>query len=119
VNRDRRRAERAGRRAEGLAAFWLRLTGWRILARRWRGPGGEIDLIARRGRIIAFVEVKRRVDHAAAREAITANQRQRISRTAAAFLSGRPDLADCDTRFDVVTIARLRPPQRIADAWRL
>jgi len=58
--RDRRRAERAGRVGETAAAWWLRLKGWRILARRVRTPAGEVDLIARRGNLIAFVEVKRR-----------------------------------------------------------
>jgi putative endonuclease len=56
----RQSAERGGRRAESLAAWWLRLKGWRILARRVRTPVGEIDLVARRGRTIAFVEVKAR-----------------------------------------------------------
>ena len=51
----RREAERQGRRAESLAALWLRLIGWRILARRVRTPAGEVDLIARRGRMVAFV----------------------------------------------------------------
>ena len=60
----RRRAERGGRRAEALAALWLRLKGWTILARRVRTPVGEVDLIARRGRTIAFVEVKARASAA-------------------------------------------------------
>jgi putative endonuclease len=53
-------AEQRGRGAERIAAWWLRLRGWRILAQRARVPGGEVDLIARRGRIVAFVEVKAR-----------------------------------------------------------
>ena len=60
-------AEQRGRGAERIAAWWLRLRGWRILAQRARVPGGEVDLIARRGRIVAFVEVKaRRRDASAA-----------------------------------------------------
>ena len=57
---NRQLAEARGRKAESLAAWWLRLKGWRILARRTRVPGGEVDLIAKRGRIVAFVEVKLR-----------------------------------------------------------
>ena len=56
----RQRAESGGRRAETLAAWWLRLKGWRILATRARTPVGEVDLVARRGRTLAFVEVKAR-----------------------------------------------------------
>jgi len=119
VSAERRRAERRGRRAETLAALRLQLGGWRILARRWRGPGDEIDLIAKRGRVVAFVEVKRRGDHDVARAAVTARQRRRIGDAAAAFLAVRPDLRDCAARFDVVTVAGLRPPRRIVDAWRL
>src|SRR3546814_19254911 len=62
---NRRRAERGGRRAEALAALWLRLKGWAIVARRVRTPRGEVDLVARRGRIIAFVEVEARAPEAA------------------------------------------------------
>ena len=68
---DRRLAERRGRRAETLAAWYLRLKGYRILARRYRTPVGEIDLIVRRGRLVAFVEVKRRPTEAEAAEAVT------------------------------------------------
>ena len=55
----RQRAERSGRRGERIAAWWLRLKGWRILAMRARTPVGEVDLVARRGHMLAFVEVKR------------------------------------------------------------
>ncbi|MET5012204.1 YraN family protein, partial [Burkholderia pseudomallei] len=58
--RDRRQAEATGRRGERLAAWWLRLKGWTILDRRVRTPAGEVDLIARRGSLVAFVEVKTR-----------------------------------------------------------
>ena len=60
MTRCRRERERGGRRAEALAAWWLRLKGWKILARRLRTPLGEVDLVARRGRTVAFVEVKAR-----------------------------------------------------------
>ena len=114
----RRRAWRYGRLAEAAAAGWLRLKGYRVVARRFRTPLGEVDLVVRRGRTLAFVEVKARHEAAAALEAVTPRQRGRIGRAAQAFLVRRPDLADCDLRFDVVIVGRGRPPRHLADAWR-
>ncbi|MEM7566954.1 MAG: YraN family protein, partial [Pseudomonadota bacterium] len=81
-DRRRVRAERRGRWAEAYVAARLRLAGWRILARRVRTPFGEIDGIARRGRTLAFLEIKARADWHAAETAITPHQRQRIARAA-------------------------------------
>lgn len=114
----RRLAERRGHGAERLAALLLRLKGYRVLARGFRLPVGEIDLVAARGGIIAFVEVKRRGDLAAAIESISTRQRRRIARAAEAFMAGRPDLAGKDQRFDVVLVAPRRLPRHILDAWR-
>lgn len=114
----RRRAERRGRRAETLAAWWLRAKGYRILARRFRVAQGEIDLVARRGRILAFVEVKARAADGAEDGAISARQRQRIARAALAFIQQRPAFAAYDLRFDAVFIAPGRGPRHIPDAWR-
>ena len=88
---ERQAREAAGRRAERIAALWLRLKGYRILAHRFRAPGGEIDLIAAWPvfgvlRRVAFVEVKQRQSGAALAEAITPGQRRRIEAAAAAFL---------------------------------
>lgn len=116
-------AARRGRRGETLAVWWLRLKGWRVLARGFsigRGrSAGEVDMIVRRGDVVAFVEVKarRHLDQAAA--AITAHQRQRIRRAAQAFVAGRPDLAGCALRFDAVLVAPGRFPRHICDAWRM
>lgn len=112
----RRKAERRGRRAETLAALLLRAKGYRILARRFRCPAGEIDLIALRGRTLAFVEVKARGDASAAAESLSAHQRRRICRAAEAFLQRRPDLADRTLRFDAVLVSGL--PRHQAGAWR-
>ena len=88
---DRRRAWRRGRTAEGLAVLLLRLKGWRVLARRYRTPVGEIDIIARRGRTLAFVEVKARDGAATAAEAAARRQRGRIERAARWFLAHHPE----------------------------
>ena len=81
----RRGRERAGRLAESAAAWLLRLKGYRILARRYATPVGEIDLVARKGELVLFVEVKRRTHAATALEALLPRQQRRIARAAALF----------------------------------
>jgi len=112
----RQRAETLGRGAEWAAAAWLRLKGYRILARRLRTPAGEIDLIACRGRTLAFIEVKARTTGVA--EALGERQRARIARAAEAFAAARPDLASLDWRFDLVLVRGGWRLRHIADAWR-
>ena len=106
-----------------LAAGWLRLKGYSILARHFtsgRGTGaGEVDIVARRGGVIAFIEVKARPDHERAAEAISSGQRRRIARGAQAFLARHPRLAGCSLRFDAVLVAPWRPLRHIRDAWRM
>lgn len=114
----RQRAWRHGRAAEAIAAGLLRLTGWRVLARNWRCPAGEIDIIAQRRHMLAFIEVKTRDELAMAGEAIGANQRARISRAASLFLARHPALATLDMRFDAILIRPWRWPVHIRDAWR-
>jgi putative endonuclease len=111
-------AQRFGRRAEWLAAALLRLKGYRILARDFRVPVGEIDVIARRGRTLAFVEVKARRGDGAA-EALSGRQRRRIARAAEWYLRRCPDLGDLTVRFDVILIGRGRWPQHRQGAWRI
>ncbi|MCB2102941.1 MAG: YraN family protein [Rhodobacterales bacterium] len=120
MSRDRQGAELRGRRAEGLCVLALRLKGYRILARRLKTPAGEIDILARRGRVLAVVEVKTRAAAAAALEAVTPRQRQRLARAAEALTALRPDLfADGpDLRFDVMAVTPGRWPRHLADAWR-
>jgi putative endonuclease len=118
VGRDRGAAQRHGLAAETWAAWRLRLAGYRVLARNFRVGAGEIDLIVRRGNVVAFVEVKARADDTAAAEALQPMQRQRIRNAAAAFLARRPDLAGLDLRFDVVLVVPRRLPRHIQDAWR-
>lgn len=118
----RQQAERRGRVAESICLLLLRLTGWRILAHRRKakaGTGlGEIDIVAKRGRTVAFIEVKARADHDTARESVTAAQRARIARAAQVFIERNAACADCDVRFDVMSLGRGLWPQHIADAWR-
>ena len=114
----RRRAWRWGRLAETLCALDLRVRGYRIIARRLRCPLGEIDIVARRGRILAVVEVKARGGGADAADAIGPRQRDRITRAAGWLLTTRPDLAALDVRFDAMLVAPWRRPRHIRDAWR-
>jgi putative endonuclease len=114
---ERRRAFRSGRTAEALCAWALRLKGYRILARNWRTPAGEADIVARRGRVLAFVEVKARASHAAGIEAVSPRQRRRVRRAAELFLAAHPRLAALDMRFDIMTIAPGRWPTHSPGAW--
>lgn len=110
-------AWRRGRRAERIAAWLLRLKGYAILATGLRLPPGEIDIVARRGGILVFVEVKARGDLALAADAVRRRQRARIGRAALHFLAMRPDLAGLGARFDVILFGGLLP-RHIPDAWR-
>ncbi len=114
--RDRLRAERRGRVAETAAAWWLRLKGWRILDRRVRTPVGEVDLVARKGALVAFVEVKAR---ATAAELDFAIDERRLARVAAAaeVLAPRYAGAEDDIRIDVILIAPGRALRHIENAW--
>lgn len=118
----RRRAEGWGRRAEGVSALALRAKGYRILARRFRCPAGEIDIVARRGGVLAIVEVKARPTVAAALEAVTARQRARLERAALAFLAGGAagfvPHSDFSLRFDLMVVTPWRWPRHVPDAWR-
>jgi putative endonuclease len=114
----RARREAWGRLAETLAALSLRLRGYRVIARRFRTPLGEIDLIVRRGRLLAFVEVKARADRGQALEALGPRQRERTERSAQLFLALHPRYRDHDLRFVVVAVRPWRLPHHLADAWR-
>lgn len=113
-----RAAHASGLRAEALAALFLQLKGYRILARRMKTRAGEIDLVVRRGRCLVFVEVKARGDMLAAADALLMRQRARLARAAELFVSTRPAFADHDMRFDVVLIAPRSWPRHLPDAWR-
>lgn len=119
TGRDRRAAERSGLAAERAAAWLLALKGYRLLDRRYRSPAGEIDLIASRGRRLAFVEVKRRASGADAAWAVLPRQQQRIARAAGHWLARRPAYAGHDIGFDVVLVAPWSLPRHLRDAFRV
>ena len=112
----RQRAERGGRRAERLAAWWLRLRGWRILAVRARTPVGEVDLVARRGRVLAFVEVKARASEDAAAFALDEWRLRRVARAAEALAPRYAQPGD-DIRIDAVFLVPRRLPRHLANVW--
>lgn len=114
----RRLAERRGRDAEVLAAAALERDGWRILGSRIRTPLGELDLIAERGGLVAFLEVKRRSTAAEAAFSVTERQRRRIVAAAEAWLATQPDAATEGVRFDVLLVDAAGRVRRIADAFR-
>lgn len=114
---ERLAAERRGRRGETLAAWWLRLHGWRVLKRRVRTPRGEIDLIARRGRTVAFVEVKWRRN---ADELDTAIDARILTRVAAAAETLAPGYIakGLDVRIDAILLAPGRWPRHLTNIWQ-
>lgn len=114
---NRAQAEQQGRKAEWLAAWWLRLQGWRILAQRVKLKAGEVDLIARKGRTVAFIEVKWRKDASQLGQAIDAYRLRRVAR-AAEMLSANYAGPEDDLQIDVILMAPRKWPRRIANAWQ-
>jgi putative endonuclease len=112
----RQAAEARGRRAERFAATWLRLKGWRILAMRVRTPAGEIDIVARRAGLVAFVEVKARATVAELAYAIDEHRLRRVA-AAAELLGPRFMQPGDDMRVDVILIAPRALPRHIENAW--
>ena len=109
-------AEQRGRGAETLACWYLRLHGWRILARRARVPGGEVDLVARRGRTLAFVEVKQRGSEDSAAWALDEYRLRRVA-VAAERLAPRYAREGDDIRIDALFLVPRRLPRHIANVW--
>ena len=114
---NREAAERRGRGAESLACWYLRLHGWRILARRARIAGGEVDIIARRGRILAFIEVKARSSEEAAAFALDQWRLRRVA-VAAERLAPRYVREGDDIRIDALFIVPWRWPKHLANVWQ-
>jgi putative endonuclease len=110
-------AFRTGISAEARAAAWLMAKGYRILAKRFRTPHGEIDLVARRRNLIVFVEVKARPSLDDAAYAVTARQQARIIAAAQGWLVAHPEHAEFDMRFDAVLIAPRCLPRHLLAAF--
>jgi putative endonuclease len=111
--RNRVKAQRSGLSAERWACWLLRLKGYRILAVNWRCPAGEVDILARRGAVLAAIEVKRRAESessagdaadATALLAISPKQQARVARAAEAFAARREDCRNMTLRLDAITV---------------
>ncbi len=118
ATRIRQGRERRGRQAETAAALWLQLKGYRILDRRVKTPKGEIDLIAAKGRMLVFVEVKQRQKLATALDAVTPDLQRRVQDAARLWVGRHRRHADWLWRFDIVLLAPGRFPRHMPDAWR-
>lgn len=113
----RQGAERRGRGAETLACWYLRLKGWHILARRARTPGGEVDIVARRGRTLAFIEAKARASEDAADFALDGWRLRRVV-TAAEQLAPRYIRQGDEVRIDAFFVVPGRWPRHLVNVWQ-
>lgn len=117
VSPERVAAFRTGLSAEARAAAYLMAKGYRILAKRFRTPHGEIDLIAKRRNLVAFVEVKARATLDEAAFAVTPRQQRRIIDAAQGWLIAHPEHAELELRFDAILIAPRRLPRHLLAAF--
>lgn len=115
----RKAAQAQGVRAESRAALLLRLKGFRIRARRYRSPVGEVDLLATRRRLLVAVEVKSRPDRSSAAFSITPRQQERVARATEHYLAANPRYSHYQIRFDAVLDTPGRWPKHIPDAWQM
>ncbi|HUL86937.1 MAG TPA: YraN family protein [Pseudolabrys sp.] len=114
---ERQAAFRIGISAESRAAAFLIAKGFRILARRWRSPLGEIDIVARRRHLLVFAEVKARASLDEAAESVSERQRRRIAAAAEIWLAANPDDMVRDIRFDAILVAPGKIPRHIPAAF--
>lgn len=111
-------ARRSGRRAEVVAVAWLMAKGYRIVGFRLRTPQAEIDVLAKRGDVLAVVEVKSRTSLEVALDTVTFDQRDRLRRAGAQLAANRPGLSACAVRLDLMALAPGKLPRHIPDAWK-
>ncbi len=112
----RERAEKRGRRGEAIAALWLRLHGWRIVGQRLKTPRGEVDLVARRGKTVAFIEVKARTKQGDLATAIDGWRLRRVAAAAEQLLPRYGKGAE-NMRIDVILVAPWRWPHHLVNVW--
>ncbi|MBL4892782.1 MAG: YraN family protein [Rhizobiaceae bacterium] len=115
--RAKTRAYNKGFWAEFLAAWFLRFKGYRILHMRYKTGSGEIDIIARKRKLIAFVEVKARAHVQSAVDAVSYSSQRRISNAADIWLSRQRDANELSLRFDIIAIAPWKMPVHLKDAF--
>ena len=121
MSNDRARRQQALKRGgagEWRAALALMLKGWRVVARRYRTPLGEIDIVARRGDLVAIVEAKARPTVEDAMDAVGYQAQKRIERAADLWLATQPDYARLSLRFDLIAVLPRRWPIHIENAWQ-
>ena len=121
MNKERRQQyESEGRRAESYAAGWLRFRGYKILERRYKTREGEIDIIARKGAVLACIEVKQRSHEKDASEAVGYGSEQRIMNAAEIYVNANPELLhqDFELRFDILYVIGQWRIRHIPDAFR-
>jgi putative endonuclease len=114
---DRKKSEEAGRTAELVALWYLRLKGWRLLSHRYKSHAGEVDLVMRRGDVTAFIEVKVRGSLDGAVESVSPRQARRISAAARGFLAEDSTAALQSCRFDIVAVSPYHWPRHIENAF--
>ena len=115
----RKASYQRGIKAEFLAKIFLRLKGYRILAHRYKTPVGEIDLIAKKGQLLIFIEVKARESMEQALESVSSTQQKRIIRAALYYLNSIHKYEKYTTRFDVICIDRTFLPKHLENAWQM
>ena len=118
MTKARKAREKAGRRSERFAEFYLRIKGYHILERRYISPQGEIDIIAKKKNVLAIVEVKRRQTLSKAEDSLTDYGRRRISRAAESYFARTPKVQNLGLRFDAIFIVGRWKIFHIVDAWR-
>lgn len=117
-NKDRQRAEKSGRLGEFYAELWMRLQFLQLIARRYKSPVGEIDLVMKRGKLLVFVEVKARTNRNQLDAALETVNQSRIIAATHHFLAHHKNMTSCDIRFDVILVAPWRLPTHMPDAFR-
>ena len=116
-DRSRKKAERRGHFAEYVATLYLILKGYRVLALRYKTPLGEIDIVARKGDVAVFVEVKSRRDPRAAIDAVTPPAQRRIRAASDLWLARRADASELSQRYDIIAVLPRTLPRHFIDAF--